>query len=113
MAGTITPNEDVVESQDDQNALNKAREKMSVFNFKMVGIPAGTELYFVRDENIKCTVKDNRNVDYNGEVSSLSAAARQILQDNFNWNCSQVQGSLYWCYDDETLTDRRIRMERE
>src|SRR3989339_211491 len=50
----VTPKNDIVESQEDQHALNQARAEMRAkFNFKMVNIPVGAELLFSRDENIK------------------------------------------------------------
>src|SRR2546430_1343803 len=36
----ITPKKDLVDSAEDQKALNEARARRSMFNFNMVGIPA-------------------------------------------------------------------------
>ncbi|MDP1760541.1 MAG: GIY-YIG nuclease family protein [Candidatus Woesebacteria bacterium] len=102
----ITPKKDFVESKEDQQALNQARTKASVFNFKMVDIPIGAELVFSRDENIKAKVIDNRWVDFNGEETSLSKAAQSIL--GLEW---PPQGPAYWMYEGETLDERRTRME--
>jgi hypothetical protein len=102
----ITPKNDFVESQEDQQALNQARTKRSVFNFKMVDIPIGAELTFARDENIKAKVIDNRSIELDGEVISLSGAAQKIL--GVDW---PAQGTIYWMYDGETLDERRKRYE--
>lgn len=102
----VTPKKDFVESQEDQQALNQARTKRSVFNFKMVDIPVGSELTFARDENIKAKVIDNRSIELNGEITSLSGAAQKIL--NVDW---PAQGTIYWMYDGETLDERRKRYE--
>ena len=56
----VTPGKDYVESEEDQQALNQARKRRAVFNFKMAQIPVGAELVFVNDENIKAKVIDNR-----------------------------------------------------
>ena len=104
----VTPKTDFVESQEDQQALNQARTKRSVFNFKMVDIPVGAELTFSRDENVKAKVIDNRSIEFNGESTSLSGAAQKIL--NVEW---PIQGTIYWMYDGETLDERRKRYEEE
>ncbi|MBI4136211.1 MAG: GIY-YIG nuclease family protein [Candidatus Vogelbacteria bacterium] len=108
----VTPKKDFVESQEDQQALNQARTKRAVFNFNMVDIPVGAELVFSRDENIKVKVKDNRNVEFNGEIVSLSVAAdRALRQIGIQWK--SVQGPAYWMYEGETLDERRRRFESE
>ena len=102
----VTPKKDFVESQEDQQALNQARTRRSVFNFKMVDIPTGAELTFWRDQNIKAKVIDNRSIEYNGEITSLSTSAQKILGYDYG-----VSGTDYWMYDGETLDERRKRFE--
>ncbi|HNR81729.1 MAG TPA: GIY-YIG nuclease family protein [Candidatus Pacearchaeota archaeon] len=106
----VTPGSDFVESREDQQAINRAKERRAVFNFKMVDIPAGAELSFSRDENIKSKVIDSRNVEFGGEIMSLSAAADKALrQIGIIWK--SVQGPAYWIYDGELLDERRRRYE--
>ncbi len=102
----ITPNKDYVDSKEDQQALNQARERRSRFNFKMVDIPVGAELTFSRGEDVKARVVDNHNIEINGEVTSLSLSAQKLL--GYKW---QVAGTDYWMYDGETLDERRRRLE--
>ena len=102
----ITPRQVYTESEEDRAALNKARARRTIFNFKMVDIPVGAELVFSRDENIKAKVIDNRSIEYKGETTSLSEAARQALDVEY-----LVQGPAYWMYEGETLDERRRRME--
>ncbi len=104
----VTPNRDFVETVEDQNALDKARIRRAVFNFKMVNIPIGAELTYINDGNIKATVVDNKRIEINGEITSLSASAQKLLG-----YVNQVQGPIYWKYEDETLDERRRRMESE
>ncbi len=104
----VTPQKDFVETEEDQHALNQARTRRAAFNFKMVDIPEGAELAFINDESIKARVIDNRLVELNGEVASLSSAAQKVL--NVTW---PAQGPLYWTYEGETLDERRRRLERE
>ena len=102
----VTPGRDFVETREDQQALNLARKKRSVFNFAMVDIPVGAELVFRQDENIKVKVVDNRRIDWNGEVVYLAPTTQKLLG-----YARPVQGALYWTYEGETLDERRKRME--
>ena len=104
----ITPKKDIVENKEDQKALNEARERRTPFRFDMVGIPAGSEIVFSRDENIKAKVIDNRFIELNGEMVRLSASAQKILGYDYG-----VSGPNYWMYEDETLDERRLIMESE
>jgi hypothetical protein len=106
----VTPKKDFVESKEDQQALNRIKERRAIFNFKIVDIPVGAELVFSRDENIKVKVVDNRNVEFNDEIVSLSVAADKILRKmGIQWK--SVQGPAYWKYEGEILDERRRRFE--
>lgn len=104
----VTPSRNAgVESREDAVAIERARKKKSAFNFKMVEIPAGAELKFIRDENITCTVApDQKHVIFNGKEMSSSEAAGIALGSKW-WQ----QGTIYWTYEGETLDERRTRME--
>lgn len=103
----LTPKKDLVESHEDQKALNEARKDIRErFNFKMVNISVGSELVFSRDENIKAKVADDKHINYNNEITSLSTSAQKILGYDYG-----VQGTAYWMYEGETLDERRQRME--
>lgn len=108
----VTPGADYLESEDDQKALDKARSRRSAFNFAMVKIPVGSKLEFIRDSSIICEVISSRKVAFEGEQTSLSAAAQKALQNaGLSWKAAQ--GPMYWKYEDETLGERRYRMETE
>lgn len=102
----VTPGQDYVETDEDQQALNRAKKRRSVFNFEMVDIPVGAELCFIDDENIKAKVLDARNIEFDGEVTSPSAAAQKIRGTEY-----PLQGTVYWLYEGETLDERRRRFE--
>ena len=104
----VTPGQDFVESKEDQQALNQARTRRAVFNFKTANIPVGAELTFVNDENIKAKVVDKRLIEFDGEITSPSASAQKLLGYPY-----QVQGTIYWLYEGETLDERRRRLENE
>lgn len=108
----ITPKKDFVENAEDQKSLNEARKRRSRFNFGMVGIPLGAEIYFSRDENIKAKVIDTHandsSIEVNGEKTNLSRSAQKILGFDYG-----VAGTDYWMYEGETLDERRRKMEDE
>lgn len=105
----ITPKRDFVDAPEDQEALNRARTIRGRFNFGMVDIPLGAELYFSRDETIKAKVVDmhsTNSIELNGEITSLSRAAQKMLGFDYG-----VAGTDYWMYEGETLDERRRRFE--
>ena len=97
-------------SEEVQHDLQEARERRSRFNFTMVDIPIGAVLRFTRDESLTATVTDARHVTFNGQVTSLSEAARQaLITKGLQW--AAVQGPRFWQYEGEILEDRRQRLE--
>lgn len=105
----VTPKTDYVEDEEAQAALNQARKKrMESFNFKMVDINPGAEIYFQGDESIKAIVLDGKNIEYNGNRESLSSSAQKILGVDY-----PVAGTVHWMYQGETMYERRERMEGE
>ena len=104
----VTPKSDYVGTSEDQQALDKARKRRENFNFRMVGIPVGAELSFMKDENIKAKVVDNRRIEVDGEVTSLTASAQKLLDRPY-----LATGPEHWTYEGERLSDRRSRLEAE
>ena len=75
-------------------------------------------LAFKNDPTKTCRVVDDRKVEYNGEITSLSALALMLLREDGKNPACAVNGNLYFTYADEqhgneTLTDRRDRLEGE
>jgi hypothetical protein len=93
--------------KDDKIAVDKSKNKLirSKININNI-LNIGDIIYFSRDENITATVLKNNKIDLNGEVTSLSKSAAELLKAP-----SPVQGTIYWMYDGETLNERRNRME--
>lgn len=90
----VTPQMDYFESEEDQRAINKAKERRAAFNFTMVEIPIGAVLTFSRNPEIVATVNDKKNISLNDEVTSLSASALSILRDmGYDWKT--VAGTDY------------------
>ena len=74
----------------------------------MAEIPIGSELSYINDESIKSKVIDNKLIEMDGEITSLSASAQKLLGYPY-----QVQGTVYWMFEGETLDERRRRLESE
>ncbi len=84
-------------------------ERRPPFRFSFAQIPVGAELRFIRDEQIVCKVVDDKSIEFKGQLTSLSAAASEVLTQ-FGGNAAQVQGPIYWTYEGETLEERRLRL---
>lgn len=105
----ITPTEDIVMTIEDQQALEKARsERRAQFRFSLANVPIGAELVYVNDPEIKAIVIDDRSIELNGEITSLSASATKLLGYKHG-----VQGTAYWIYEGEILDERRKRIDLE
>ena len=94
----------------DEQIAEEVREvaKRGPFRFSACGIPVGSELGFVDDDSIRLTVVDDRRIKYDGEITSVSALAQRLKGFDH-----PVQGTLWFTYRGEKLTDIRDRLEAE
>ena len=99
----VTPKKDIVETPQDQQALDSARKKRINY-FGILGISKGTILTFSKDKNIICEVSNNGKVIFRGKETSLSGSAL-IITNEMGYDWGQVQGAGYWCYQGKTLRD--------
>lgn len=83
-----------------------AQERKSPFSFTRCGIPVGAEIVLANHPEIVATVVDDRQIEYQGRKSSLSAIAQEVLQ-----TLHPLQGPVYWTYQGTTLRD--LRRQRE
>lgn len=67
-------------------------------DFEKCGIPIGAKLIFVEDESVIATVRDNRKVEYNNEITSLSAIAKSIK----GYPCA---GPSFFTYNGKLVAD--------
>jgi len=108
----VTPKEDLFEEEEDIEAVKRTKNIRSRFNFGMVNVAIGTILTFSKDRDITCKIVDNKSVEFEGDIHSLSSSARVII-NRMGYNWSQVQGPVYWMFENESLQERRLRMEHE
>jgi hypothetical protein len=109
----VTPTSDVVEDDQERDTLNRERSRRPVFRFSMVDIEIGSELTFLKDENLTCRVVSDREIEFDGTTSSLSQVTLDLLNNRFGKNWRSVRGQDFWIYENETLQERRLRMENE
>lgn len=103
--------EQTTEEKHDQEIAEKAAiasERKSPFSFFKCGIKEGEVITYVHDANITCTVVNDREINYNGRLTSLSALAKKLLNRK-----SGVQGTLHFAYNGEILSALRKRLEDE
>ena len=106
----ITPKEDIVENNEEKQALDEARKLRVKFNFKMLDINPGEILKFKKDNSITCEVYDDTQVKFRDKITSLSNSADIVLKDmGYDW--TSVQGPRWWVYEGKTLSE--LRNERE
>ncbi len=92
----------------DEQIANEVREtaRRGPFRFSECHIPVGSEIVFIEDETVKATVVDDRHIEYQGETTSVSALAQKLKGFTH-----RVQGTLWFTYQGERLTDLRNRLE--
>lgn len=104
----ITPKIEDNISEEDQTLANSSRRQ--VFRFSLAKVPVGAEIEFIRDPSKKCRVLDDRNIEFEGQTTTLTGAASQILH-SMGWQSGNVSGPLYWAFEGESLDERRRRCE--
>ena len=96
------------EATDKLEKQSEPVDKRSRFRFSEVGISAGTELTYIPDASIRVKVVDDTHVEYQDETWSMSKLAQTLLGRN-----SPVQGTMYFSYEGERLTDLREKLEKK
>ncbi len=86
-----------------------ARERATPFSFDLVKIEPGEEVEFwytsQKNSGIKCKVIDNKHIEYEGEIYSLTSFATKMVQSKHS-----VAGPMYFKYKDEWLNEIRDRL---
>ncbi|MBR1891061.1 MAG: DUF4357 domain-containing protein [Clostridia bacterium] len=85
-----------------------ATERRSPFSFYKCGIKDGAKIVYINDSSIICTVAGDREINYNGKNTSLTALAKKLLKKD-----NGIQGTLYFTYNGEVLSALRKRLEDE
>lgn len=86
-----------VEAKDAANRLKARRPNL---NFIEMGIPVGSELRFYQAPHETVMVVSERKVEFRGEVTSLTAATREILGTDYS-----VAPAPYWSFQGRSVHD--------
>ena len=81
------------------NASQQAIRRPPI-NFAKCGIPIGAVLVSTDDPTQSVTVVAERKVEYNNEITSLSAVAQQIKETKY-----PAQGPMYFTYNGKLVAD--------
>ncbi len=106
--GEVTVDGDEISvPEEEKRSFVRESSRSPVFTFSMVDIPVGSKLTFLDDEEKTALVVGDREIEFEGKRGSLSGLAREITKKNW----LRVRGPDFWVFDNETLTERRIKME--
>ena len=106
----IPPNNEAIDAEGIAKEITAERKsRLTPFSFSMCNIPVGATLQFwksaTQETPITCTVVDNKKVEYQGEVYSLSALAAKLSDVSY-----ALHGPCYFKYNGEWLNDIRDRL---
>jgi len=107
----VTPGSADVDKEE-KEALEKVKARRPRIKLEAIGILPGAVLNFSRDESVTATVLEGGKVNFEGEVTSPSAAALRALH-RMGYQTPTASGSEYWMFDGELLDERRRRIEME
>ena len=84
------------------NIIEKKKQKVHrpPVNFSKCGIPVGAELEFVEDPTVIVKVAGDRKVEYNGEVTSMTALAKRLKGID-----TAIPGTLFFTYNGKRIYD--------
>ena len=83
------------------------KKKAAATNFGLLSIPVGSELVYINDTSVVCTVADASNkVMYKNKEYSISGLAMELRGYHIN-------GYRCFMFEDETLWERRQRLHPE
>lgn len=102
--------DEIFETPEDKSEVEAAKRRTR-FQFSMIDIHPGTELKLYRDPTIICkTIDDKNKVEFKGDVTSLSDAALQAVNDlGYDWDAAS--GPWEWAFQGKRLDEIRREIE--
>jgi hypothetical protein len=101
------------EMEPESSGVTSSKRK-DITTFSMLQIPIGAELSFIKNDEIKCKVINEKQVEFEGKRFSLSGLAYDLLIQRYSWKASSaVNGFWYFKYEGEVLVERRRRLESD
>ena len=83
-----------------KEASRKLKARRPSYNFLEMGIPIGSKLYFTQSSEKSVEVANERRVSFKGEIISLSAVTKELLNVNY-----RIAPGPYWTYQGKVLKD--------
>ena len=103
------------EEQSQEEEIADIRSKRSNNSFELLGIKIGEEVTFLYDDSIIAKVVNNKNqIEYDGNIYSVTALAQKILIEKYGWSDNlHVNGWRYFTKKGLSLSDLRDEIETE
>ena len=76
------------------------KDRLPVVNYFEMGLEIGDVFTYELDQNITCTVKNQRKVEYQGEDYYLSGLTQKLMNTD-----SRIRGSKYWYHKGRNLVE--------
>lgn len=96
-------------AENDSRSRKKHREN---FKFSLANVPIGAEIVFV-PTGIKVKVASDNTIEYENRIYKLSPFVGTFMPEDKRNNSGAYQGPLFFSYEGELLTDRRLKYEND
>lgn len=108
----VTPRGDVFEDLESELAVQQATKTSGRYSFSENGIPINSILEYVSDRSLQCTVYDDNNVNFSGQIGSPSRAA-VLANSQRGGTAKAISGPISWLFNGQTLASiRQDRLEK-
>ena len=102
----VTPSEKEKEAEQIAQEIDtESTERLANFSFGKCGIKPGEKIQLVDDPDYDITVVDDRNVEYDHQIYSLTALAKLLTGKKYS-----LPGPKFFMYKGERLNDLRHRL---
>ena len=106
----VNPKEKVCTASDKDLANTEKRKHSAPFKFSYAGLKSGETIHF-EPANIDVLVNDDKMVEYEGRLYSLSGFTKNFMPLEMQTPSQAYQGPKYFTYEGKTLSD--LRQERD
>lgn len=108
----VTPKNDIANDEEGIKALTRAKRTRKSYSFSDADVKLGDLLHYANDNAVTAQVVGEKKVVFEGEETSLSSSALTLLhREGYTW--SSVNGWDYWMLENETISERVSRLQRE
>lgn len=101
------PSEEEIKAEEVAQEIDtESSERATNFSFGKCNIPVGEKIEYCENAEITAMVVDDRNIEYNGEIMSLTALAKLLTGKKYT-----IAGPKYFKYKGEWLNDIRHKLK--